>query len=170
MKATKDFYLDYAKTSKNPIPYSVYYKLIDDIHKGIADEIFKGWEYTLPHGLGCIGIKWFNRSKFKKDGTLNLPVNWAASNKLKAQIESDGLVPYKENEDGENNGGVKWLIYHEDDKVFSFHWSKGFMVGGIIPKIEQLLYFKFKATWHNNRRIPQEIAKYELPESIFKQR
>lgn len=174
MKVTKDFYLHYAKVSKNPIIYSKYSKFIDDIHKEIVKELYNGWKYKLPHGLGVISIKWFARKTFKKDGSLNLPVNWGLSNKIKKEIEEKGSIPYKEMRDTNgvvsNNGGEKWLIYHDNPKVYSFHWSKGFRLGGITPIIEDMIYYKFKATWHNNRELTKVIQSFDKPEIIFEER
>ncbi len=168
MIATKDIYLDYAtNNSDNLLEYRKYTNFINDLYKEINKQIHSGYEYKMLHGLGTVSIKWFNRAKFKKDGSLNLPVNWGLSNKLKKEIEDKGLTPYRKEENGTDNGGVKWLVYHENDKVYCYHWTKGFKVGNS-PVLSNIIYYNFKATQDNNRMITVSINSFENAHLIFK--
>ncbi len=80
------FFLFYNKKSKNPVPQSVYSKIIKEYNSFVRDQIScKGNSYNMPSNMGGIEIrKQKVEISFNDDGSIKntLPVNWQETRKL----------------------------------------------------------------------------------------
>lgn len=135
------------------IDYKSYKKTIELFNKKISFEILKGYELNMGHGLSRIRIKKHIRNEKSKKR-----IDWDASNRFKKDLLAKGLLPYKvltydENKKPiENNGGVMWFVYHEQENSYSWYWRKA------LSRVTNNSIYKFRPTVNSNTK----EGKYEL--------
>lgn len=87
----------------------------------IADRLIReGYDFTIGHNIGRILIyKSLNSKKC---------VNWKESIIARKKLIAEGKLPFKitgydENRQPTNNGGVEYLVYHNQDNIHVLRWE-----------------------------------------------
>lgn len=140
------------EVNENIVGYQVYKEIIYKFNGKLSEQIIsKGYRFELGYSLGYITIKKVN-CMYNKNGSLRTKkrVDWGESNKLKKRIIEDGNLPYKvlnRDENGkivEDNGGLKYILYHEKEWDYLWHWYKADC------KVLNSPYFRFRPTIYDN--------------------
>lgn len=117
-----DFYKEFRKKSDLKISHGLYNHIIKRLHNKIIEKLLEGHSVKLPYSLGVLVIKRSERNN-------PLP-NWGESNKNKAELIAQGKLPLKvtkRDKDGnpcEDNGGERWVVYHNDPYYYELVWIK----------------------------------------------
>lgn len=145
-KGIKDMYKYYCEKSKNPVVFSVYKKICEEVNQAVADKmVTENFVFVPPARIGNLSVKKFKRKLREKttpsgDKILNLPVDWQATRMLwKEHPELKGKkVVYHTNE-------------HTDGYEFKFVWNN------ITSNMKNKYFMKFKCMRKLSRRLKDEI-------------
>jgi hypothetical protein len=96
------------------LPYSEYREACSAFNEAVADSIVAGKVFNPGHNLGEISVVRIERNYDKPR------VDWAESERLKAEILARGGTP---REAGEQDG-EDWFVYFTDDWFCRFYWNK----------------------------------------------
>ena len=152
-----DYLLSYIKTkreirsierrlkflNKDKISYKLYSFIIKSFNKKIVKAIIKGYEFSFGFGLSNTRVRKKKRTK--------AAINWLESNIEKQRLIDNGKIPFKvtkRDEQGrplENNGGVKWYIYHISDWTYWYYWRKEKCI------VANSLLYSFVPTGNNHK-------------------
>jgi len=104
-----------ADSKKSVIKFKLYKFIVNLFNESICDYIIKeGYTLRMGHNLGNIYIARKLRSQQR-------PIDWGASNKIKASIIADGKVPYNKETAPE---GEKYIVYHDSKYANYWFWTK----------------------------------------------
>lgn len=112
---------DIKRLKKKRLPFKIYETVIKKCNNKIADRIVtENYIFSPNSHFGELLVIKTNNEKKR--------INWGASNKNKAKLLEQGLIPYKkaDAESQENYQGVKWLEYHPVIDFF-IHWRTSYI-------------------------------------------
>ncbi len=144
-KNIRDSYKEYKKKNKeNAVPLKDYISLCNNYNKFLMEEVFKGYEVTLPMKLGTFQIIGKKQDlKFHENGEPNLPPDWKKTKEL-----WDKCPECKEK---------KQRVFHTNDHTqgvrYKLHWSKKRVL------IRNKSLFSFRLTRDNKRTIHTMLSK-----------
>lgn len=96
--------------------YNLFRFIVGEFNEMLIDLIIKeGYTFKLGNNCGELRIRKKKRSKTKP------PIDWKASNQLKADIIAAGKTPYNKETAPD---GVKWFLYHEGEYGYYWYWAK----------------------------------------------
>lgn len=149
----KESYKQYKKVTPvgRRVSYKVFSEILREFHKQISDEIVSGYRFNPLKRLGTFRILCCDRtSKATKFGD----INWPESNKKKQELIDKGITP----KDKDNPDGEDWFIYYTDPFYFKWKWHKKTNH----TYVKNMLYYFFKPTWHNKKKLSKEIKNNPL--------
>ncbi len=111
----RDSYKFFKQTKQElDIPFWMYKEVLARVFRKVSDQIIFGGMFNLQNTLGYVRIKKIKRN-YKK-----LVPDWGASNRLKAELLSQGKVP----KDGLHPEGEEWLVFFSDPWYLRWAWLK----------------------------------------------
>ena len=140
-KAIYDLCLSLDLVKKEQVPYTIFYTIIREFHKAIAEGIiFKTYSFK-PSEIGIFHVL--------RDERRGKSINWQASKKRKQEIINSGGIPYSKL--GAPHG-LEWFVYHEGD-YFKWNWYKD--KGASF--IKNLKKYTFKVATGNRRAVAKAV-------------
>lgn len=89
----KDLYAFYKKTTKEPLPYAEWKKIIKNYNRRIVDHILEGKSFYWGESLSYIKIEEHKRVyKLDAKGNPILPIDWVQTRKLNMRDENGKLI------------------------------------------------------------------------------
>lgn len=160
MKFNTEYYYNLYKQKGGILSYEKFKEILFSYNKKAINKLISsGKVWMLRSNLGFISIaKYKKKFTLNADGNLVGAVDWNASNKLKAEIEARGEVPFQMHKDEAgkiigDNGGVKWLCYHMNDFTFGWTFSSNMYLTNSGRTV-------FKITWSNSKKLSQSISNH----------
>ena len=145
----RHIYKEWISQNGDGVDYATFKEILEKLFKKLAKKIIHGYKFTIGHGLGLIEVIKIKR-KFhtNKDGVPKVAIDWGPSNKRKAELISEGRIPYNKKTAPD---GVKWLIFHTALSYCRWKWYKK-----SYHMIPNMTTYSFKPT-HTNKR---ELSRY----------
>lgn len=159
----KLIYKEQTKLLQDKVDYKLFKQVTEQFNKAISDKILSG--YKLRNSLvGDILVV----GKYKKGkNAKNYDIDWNKTNKLKAELEKQGKILYKEwkTEDGkvENNGGERYLVFYTDPIKYSWKWNKG----GSAKFTKNIKKYRFIPTRFNKRELSRRIQENDQADITY---
>ncbi len=162
------------KGVKDTLTYNEFKRVTDNFNKKISNKIFHGYKFSPFPSLGIFNIIMQHRTR---KSTKANDINWGETNKRKKELESLGILLYKEwwelngvevpkktdNAEKKTNGGTPYIIYHTDSYFYTWNWYKTKST----EFVKNISKYKFVAT-RKNKREPVNIIKADiLPEITY---
>lgn len=138
------------KANGGTLSKSEYKNICQDFNIGIMNFIiYEAGVFNMGSHLSTIHIMRHRRNYS------NPQIDWKASNEYKEELLAKGEKLY----DKETGEGTKWLIYHDEEWYFRFHWKKKY------AKFKNKSAYRFIATRGvkgNKTKLKEHLAEDEL--------